>query len=114
MIYEYFELKELPIGEVPYTAIQNALKDEKYLRKFQPTFARNDLMQGHLAALLYWYPYYVDALYDYADNGKNFRAYFDGTNLLGDFEYLFSSLCSKLDRMSNRKLKTNHFDEIAL
>ena len=112
--YDYFDILELPIGELPYIAIERASKDEKYLRKFKPTFARNDMMQGHLASLLYWYPYYIDQLYEYALDGIDFRNYFTGTEMVEHFEYLFPSVCSRLDRLSKKKIKTNHFDEIAL
>ena len=112
--HEYFDILDLPIGEIPYVSIHRALKDEKYLRKFQPTFARNDMMQGHLASLLYWYPYYIDQLYEYAVEGMDFRIYFKGTEMLEHFEFLFPQICSKLDKISRKGIKTNHFDEIAL
>lgn len=111
---EYWEITELPIGEVPYIAIERALRDEKYLRKFSPTFARNDMLQGHLSSLLYWYPYYIDQLYDLTLDGIDFRNYFKGTEMLPHFEYLFPQLCFRLDRLRVKGLKTNHFQEIKL
>lgn len=111
---EYFDILELPIGEVPYTAIDKALKDEKYLRKFQPTYARNDMVNGHLASLLYWYPYYIDELYDHALRGVDFRKYFVGTDMEEHFEFLFPSVCKKLDRIVEKGIKVNHLDEIKL
>lgn len=36
MFYEYFEVEQLPIGELPYSAIHSALKHEKYFRVFTP------------------------------------------------------------------------------
>jgi hypothetical protein len=114
ILYEYFDVLELPVGEVPYTAIDRALRDERYLRKFTPSYARNDMMQGHLASLLYWYPFYIDQLYDFSLEGVDFRVYFKNTNMLEHFEYLFPQICKKLDRLRLNGIKTNHFNEIAL
>ncbi len=111
---EYFDILELPVGEIPYTAIDRALKDEKYLRKFSPTFARNDMLQGHLASLLYWYPYYIDQLYELALEGIDFREYFNRTEMKVHFEHLFPAVCIKLDRLRTRGVKTNHFQEVKL
>lgn len=114
MFYDYFSISEFPIGEIPYTAINKAFGDEKYIRKFVPTFPRNDMLQGHISALLYWYPFYIDELYNLALNKRDFRLYFKGTNLEKDFEYLFSELCQKLDRLSKKEIKKNHLDEIII
>jgi hypothetical protein len=72
------------------------------------------MMQGHLASLLYWYPYYIDTLYEYALDGIDFRIYFKGTEMLEPFEYLFPQICSKLDKLKARGIKLNHLEEIAL
>lgn len=111
--YEYFDIMELPIGELPYSSIDRALKDEKYLRKFQPTFFRNDLVNGHLASLLYWYPHYIDNLYEYSLSGKDFRSFLT-PEMVEHFEYLFPRVCSKLDKLKVKGIKLNHLEEIAL
>ena len=111
---EYFDILELPIGEVPYVGIAKALEEEKYLRKFSPTFPRNDFLHGHLAALLYWYPHYINDLYEYALKGANFRDYFNGTEMADHFVHLFPQVTIRLDRLRTKGLKTNHLDEIKL
>lgn len=111
--YEYFDIKDLPVGEVPYQAIHIALKDEKYMRRFTPTHYRENLMQGHLAAIMYWYPYYVDYLYEIAIDGRDFREFyirFPREICLG-FETLFPDMVKKLDKLSKKTMKLNSLGE---
>ena len=116
MLHEYFELTDLPIGELPYSAIQRALKDEKYLRQFTPTFCRNDLIQGNFSALLYWYPHYVEQLYALAIDGHNYMFYFKPlpSEITEGFVYLFPELMKKLDKARELTLKSNDLDEIKI
>lgn len=114
MWHEYWELTELPIGEIPYSAIQRGLKDEKYFRKFTPTHYRENLLQGHLAALLFWYPRYVDFLYEMAIDGKDYLRFFHtfAPEITEGFKYLFPELIKKLDKLKESTLKLNHLEEI--
>ena len=114
--YEYFELTDLPIGDLPYATIQRALKDEKYLRKFTPTFCRNDLAQGHFSALLYWFPHYVEQLYALAIDGHNYMFYFKtlSPEIIEGFTYLFPELMKNLDKARDLTLKSNELDEIKI
>ena len=111
--YNYFEIHELPVGEVPYSAISKALKHEKYFRKFQPTFCRNDLLQGHLAALLYWYPHYIDQLYQFASEGKDYMAYFNSlpVEIREAFDYLFPETKKRLDRVAKYHMEVSILEE---
>lgn len=111
---EYWDIMELPIGEIPYISIDRAFKDEKYLRKFTPTYAKKDMLDGYLSALLYWYPYYIDQLYELSLEGVDYRRYFDGTNFIEDFEYLFPQISNRLDKLRTKNIKTNHLGEIKL
>lgn len=111
---EYWNIDELPIGELPYNAIQKALRNEEYFRKFTPTYCRNDLMIGHKSALLYWYPYYVDTLYELSSKGMEYSIFFNGIggDMLSHFTYLFPDTIIKLNKVL--KLKKNHLDEVGL
>lgn len=114
--YEYFELSELPIGEIPYTAIENALQDEIYFRKFQPTNYRDDLASGTLASLLYWYPEYINILYEYAVDDKDFMLFFKPfpTEIRDGFVFLYPEVMKKLKKVRRKVRTTNHFDEIKI
>lgn len=116
MFHEYFELTDLPIGDLPYATIQRALKDEKYLRKFDPTFCRNDLLKGNFSALLYWYPHYVEQLYALAIEGHNYMFYFKTLlpEITEGFIYLFPELIKNLDKARELTLKSNELDEIKI
>jgi len=112
--YEYFEIENLPIGEIPFSAIQRALKDEKYLRKFTPSHYRADLLSGHSSALLYWYPNYIDYLYEFAINDKDYMLFFKGfpPHIRDDFVELFPEIIKKLKTLRKNVSKLNHFEEI--
>jgi hypothetical protein len=114
--HEYFELTQLPVGEIPYSTIQRALKDEKYLRKFEPTFCRNDLLRGNLSALLYWYPNYVEQLYALSVEGHSYMSYFNGlpSVVVEAFNYLFPELIKKLDKAKELAVKLTVLDEIKI
>jgi hypothetical protein len=114
IMYEYWKLEELPIGEVSYMTIQRALQDEKYMRKFRPSFYRENLLQGHHSALIYWYPHYVNELYEIAVNRGEFRRFFDKfpPHIKTSFEILFIELCKRLDKIKLSGLKLNHLEEI--
>lgn len=114
--YEYFEISDLPTGEIPYTAIVNAIKEEEYLRKFTPTNYRDDLSCGHLAALLYWYPEFIVFLYEYAVDGKNFMSFFKPfpPEVRDGFVYLYPEVMRKLNRIKRKHDKGNHFEELSI
>lgn len=114
--YEYFELENFPIGEIPFSAIQRALKDEKYFRKFQPSHYRNDLLSGHTAALLYWYPNYIDYLYELTMAGEDWMLFFKPFphNIRDEFVELFPEIIKKLVRLRKNLSKLNHFDEMKI
>jgi hypothetical protein len=111
---EYWNLEELAVGEIPYSAIQRALRDEKYMRKFTPTFCRNDLLRGHLSALLYWYPFYINNLYELASDGYDPLDYFKGIpwNAREEFEYLMGETVLKLKKLQRLNERNNHLDEV--
>ena len=110
---EYWNIDELPVGELSFLTMRKALNDEKYMRKFKPTFCRNDLMIGHLSALLYWYPHYVNILYELASEGHDYMTYFKGLNKIipEEFEFLMSDTVLKLNKLQ-RSSKKNHLDEV--
>lgn len=116
IFYEYFEVEQLPIGELPYSSIHKALRHEKYFRRFTPTFCRNDLLQGNLAALLYWYPNYIDQLYQFASEGKDYMMYFRGlpTEIIEAFDYLFPELKKRLDRVKETSLDLTVLEEFKI
>jgi hypothetical protein len=109
--YEYWETETL---QVPYASLARAFENEIYFRKFTPTFVRNDLMQGHLSALLYWYHIYVDVLYEIAASGKDPMLFFKGlpTEIKDGFDYLFPQLKKTLEKVRNGSLQSNHLDEL--
>jgi len=111
---EYWEVTELPVGDVPYASIARGLKDEKYFRKFVPTYCRENLLQGHLSALLYWYPHYITLLYDLAVEGKDYMSYFNRmpSEITEAFFYLFPELIRKLDKIKD-KSNVNHLGELS-
>lgn len=114
--YEYFEVENFPIGEIPFSTIQRAIKDERFLRKFSPTHYRNDLLSGHSSALLYWYPYYIDYLYEFAISDKDFMIFFKPfpSHIKDDFVELFPDIIKKLHRLRKNISKINHFEELNL
>lgn len=114
--YEYFEVDSLPVGDIPYSAIHKALKNEKYFRLFTPTYCRNDLKAGHLSALLYWYPKYIDQLYDLAVSGEDFMLYFNGLpiEIIEAFDYLFPETKKRLDKAKEYAVKLTELEEIKI
>jgi len=116
LLYEYWKVDELPIGHLPFNSIQRALKDEVYMRKFTPSNMMEDLSSGYYSALLYWYPNYLDLLYDHAAEGIDHRVFFRNMNgnILYAFEYLFSELNNKLDRLRSHANRFNHLEETKL
>lgn len=110
--YEYWDVSQLPVGEMPFSAVNKALKDERYLRKFKPTFYRENLLQGHLSALLYWYPSYIDLLFKMAIDG-DYGAFFKPFpfEIFEGFKYLFPEVCEMLDNILENKIRSNHLDE---
>lgn len=114
--HEYFEISDLPTGEIPYTAIINAIKAEEYLRKFTPTNYRDDFNDYHLAALLYWYPEYITKLYDLAVSGDNFMSFFKPfpPEIRDGFVYLFPEVMLKLKKVKKKISRVNHFEEIKI
>lgn len=113
---EYFEVIEMPVGEIPFSVINRALKHEKYFRRFTPTFCRKDLLQGHLAALLYWYPYYVEQLYELASEGKDFKLFFGGlpSVIIESFDYLFPELIKRLELAKEVAVNLTALEEIKI
>lgn len=116
IFYEYFDVEALPVGEIPYSVIHKALKHEKYMRLFEPTFCRNDLMRGNLAALLYWYPHYIDQLYEFAVEGKDYMMYFRGlpNEIVEAFDYLFPEVKRRLDKVKEDRLNLSELEEIKI
>jgi hypothetical protein len=112
--HEYFEVDNLPIGEIPFSAIQRALKDEKYLRRFVPTHYRNDLLNGHTGALLYWYPNYIDYLYELTMAGQDWMLFFKPfpPHIRDEFVELFPEIIKKLVKLRKNLNKLNHFEEL--
>jgi hypothetical protein len=116
ILYNYFDIEQLPIGELPYTAIHRALGDEKYLRSFSPTYCRNDLAQGHLSALLYWYPNYIEQMYELAVDGFDYMAYFNRLpiEIIEGFKLLFPESIKKLEKARRLALDLNSLEEIKI
>lgn len=96
---EYFDLNDLPLNDLPYSAIDAALKDEKYMRKYPLINLNADLNSGYPAALLIRYPEYVDSLYNLAYSGLVPQHYFSffAKGTYEAFEYLFEDLNAKLN-----------------
>ena len=114
--YEYFEVDNFPVGEIPFSAIQKALKDEKFFRRFTPTHYRADLLAGHSAALLYWYPHYIDFLYEFSINDKDFMLFFKPfpIEIKDGFVELFPEIIKKLKKLRQNVSKLNHLEELKL
>lgn len=111
---DYWELEELPVGDLSFSTIEKALKQEVYLRKFTPTNLKNDLMNGNLSALLYWYNFYIEELYDLAANKKDFMEYFNKfpEGVKEGFIYLFPQLIKRLRVIEAGKIKKSKLDEV--
>ena len=116
MLHDYFDLKDLPIGEIPFSAIRMALRDEKYLRKYMPDNYMSDLRRGQLSALLYWYHYYINDLYELASVGKDYMDFFRvfPIEIKDGFNYLFGETIKRLDKVKSSAIKSNHLDESSL
>ena len=111
--HDYFEINELPVGEIPFTAIQNAIKKQEYLLKFTPTNYREDFLVGHTGALLYWYPEYIDILYELSINDQEFMLFFKPfpTEIRDGFVYLFPEVKRRLNKIRKKFSKLNHLEE---
>jgi hypothetical protein len=116
IMYEYFEIEQLPIGDLPYMSIQRALKNEAYLRIFPPTYCRNDLAKGYLAALLYWYPSYLEQLYELAVEGRDYMVYFNRLpiGIIEGFKHLFPETIKRLDKAKRLAIDLNSLEEIKI
>lgn len=111
--HDYFDISDLPTGDLPYSAIDRALKDEKYLRKYTPVAMRTDLTYLHYPALLIYYPDYIDTLYDLAAEGLDYMSFFHTypTEITEAFNYLFPEAIKKLERVKQSKLKLTTLEE---
>lgn len=109
---EYFKVDDFKVGEIPFSAIHLGLQKEKYFRKFRPSGWNKDLKSGIPAAVLYWYPSYIDCLFEFAVYKKDFRIFFLSfpPSVLEDFEYLFPDIVKKLESIPKEN-KTNHLGE---
>lgn len=109
---EYFEQHELPIGEIPNSVLRRAKTDEIFFRKFTPSDYITDLSKGHVSALLYWFPYYRDVLYDKALSGQSYMEFFAPFPKIIKvaFKWLFRELVRRLNVLS-RSVRENHLGE---
>lgn len=106
-----------PLGEIPfytYCKVLEELPSACYV--FVPSTMVEDLAIGSLNRLLYWYPVYVDKLYEMAEEGIDYKEYLDRFNSLNSFQFsiLFEPTVKKLDKLIENKLKikSNHLNEM--
>ncbi len=119
-------ITEFPLGMIPYLAIDrlSTLKQMDRKHGMVPIFDdqwvpwewKEDLKFGKPTALVYWYPEYVDFLYEIALSGADFRSFLVGFNYenLRWFDLLFTEQAAKLDKLASKTLKLNHLNEATI
>lgn len=107
--YEFFKIMELP-----FDAYEYFIKREFDFKVFTPKTMDEDLSQGTISALVYYYPIYLSELYDLVSRGEDYRSFFrkytPSLEIL--FKQMFRTTSSKLDRILGRKIKVNYLAEI--
>lgn len=106
-----------PLMEVPFDAYCVLLDFyREKLTTFIPTKMEEDLKSGKLNAIVYWYPRLVLKLYQFSEEGLDFRGYLEHLNPqnLIFFEEIFVETVKKLDVLRDKKIKKNIHDEIVI
>ena len=124
------KITDFRLGEIPYLAIDRltTLKVYDADRGFKTPLFNEDwrpchYLQDSIAmaktdpdicmTLVYFYPEYIDHLYERAMLDLKWRGYFR-PKFLYWFEILFEEQVKRLDRIALKKYKLNHLDEIAI
>lgn len=120
------KITDLPLGEVPFLAIDRLMTssnyDERYgkVPLFNPQFIPKtwieDLKLGEPTALVYWYPQYIDYLYEIAMQGKNFKDFLIKHHARNEawFLKIFPEVANKLERLASTSVKLNHLNETVI
>lgn len=119
MIYDYYDMSDIDIGCIPYSAIQRALRHEIFFRKSGTTFNwQKDLHNKIYSSVLVRFPDYIAYLYEHCMEGKSYKEFFGcyHPEILESFEYLFPDVIKRLDRMTkvSGKLNKGIFSELDL
>jgi len=104
-----------PLMEVPFDAYCLLLDFyANHLEHFVPSTMEEDLKNGRLNAMVYWYPRLVQTLYALSYEGHDFRGYLEALNSQNVylFEEIFKDTVKKLDKLREKRLNNNHLDEI--
>lgn len=113
------DLGFFPLGELPfdtYALITDPDKLYFHCVKFVPTRWDEDLKQGTIRVLVYWYPVYAPKLFQLASQGLEFRYFlaFYHEDLPRNFQRAFPSTTKALDSLKEGKIKLNHMEETKL
>ena len=111
-IHHMFPLMEVPFDA--YCFLVDHCRDQ--LNQFVPTKLEEDLKAGKLNAMVYWYPRLVLKLYQFSEEGLDFRGYLEtlNPNNVYLFEEIFKETTKKLDTLRDKKLKKNIHDEVLI
>jgi hypothetical protein len=107
------KITDLPLGEVPFLTIDRLVEKKKFDPDFVPGNWKEDLKTGRPTPLVYWYPQYIDFLYEIAMNGESHQQFlwdFNPYNWYW-FPMLFKEVDGKLVKLANNSIRLNHLDE---
>ena len=106
---EFFKLYSLPLDAFTYF-----LERERDFLVFKPKTMEEDLANGSVSALVYYFHDYLVHLYELANLGKSHIEYLCDFSPAYSvyFPQIFKRTHKKLDRIANRRLRMNHFKEI--
>jgi hypothetical protein len=108
----FFPLNEVPFQTVVLVTTPSGLR--AYCKKFRPATMEVDLAIGGGNRLLYWYPKFVDKLYELAAQGKDYNEWLNLGHINNPhlFSVMFPSTKRNLDKILEGKLKSNLLSEI--
>lgn len=120
------KVTDFPLGEIPYMAIERLTRlkvmdpDKGGVPIFDNTFIPSDMIKdlgtGKPTPLVYWYPDYIDMLYQVALNGGDYfeiLKLYNFANALW-FKTLFEEVDRKLLALSSKEIKKNHLEETSI
>ncbi len=104
-----------PLGQFPFDTYCKCFDEyREFCLPFVPSNWEEDLKRGELTRILYWYPVYIDRLFEIAERGFNYLEYLDSYHPKNSLAFisLFDSTNKKLDKLYKSKIKTNVLSEL--
>jgi hypothetical protein len=116
------KITDLPLGEIPYLAVSRLMGGnfhEPYRTfdiNFLPNVWHEDIKAGLPTPLVYWYPQYIDFLYEIAMEGDDPMIFLNDFHKCNEelFREIFEEIHKKLVKLQSNSVRLNHLDELRI